>query len=325
MQRRRFLATTGRAGLGLGLLGLGACSSNEAPPAQSPAAAPGSDPAPAPWFRISLAQWSLHRAFGDGTLANADFAGVARETFGIGGIEFVNRFFPDNFRDDYLAELNRRAEEHNVRQLLIMVDHEGDLGDTDAAARRRAVENHHRWVDTAAALGCHSIRVNAAGSGSREAVAEAASDGLRRLAEYAGPAGINVLVENHGGYSSDGSWLAGVIENTEMGNCGTLPDFGNFCVERNDPKDYSKGCKDEYDRYRGVRELMPYARAVSAKTHDFAADGAEEHTDYGRMLDIVREANYDGWVGIEYEGDGLSEEEGIRRSVDLLLAHGGQF
>ncbi|WP_368671762.1 sugar phosphate isomerase/epimerase family protein [Lewinella sp. W8] len=266
------------------------------------------------WFNISLAQWSLHKTFFAGELDNLDFAKIARERYDIGGVEYVNQFFADKAQDmTYLGEMKQRAADHDVQSLLIMVDREGNLGDTDAAARMQAVENHYKWVDAAKFLGCHSIRVNAAGQGTAEEVAKAATEGLAKLSEYGKQADINVIVENHGGYSSDGSWLAGVIAATGMDNCGTLPDFGNFCMERGED-----GCAKMYDRYQGITELMPYAKAVSAKSHNFGPDGYERDSDYHRILKIVKDAGYTGWIGIEYEGSGLSEDEGIKATKKLL-------
>ncbi len=260
-------------------------------------------------FRISLAQWSLHRALRARELDPRDFARVARETYDVGGIEYVNSFFKDHAEDrPYLAGLKQRADEYEVRSLLIMVDGEGALGDPDEGERRRAIEHHYRWIDAAEFLGCHSIRVNAQSRGTREEQHALAVDGLRRLTEFAAQRDLNVIVENHGGLSSDGAWLAGVIRAVDHPRCGTLPDFGNFRVDED----------DWYDRYRGVAELMPFAKAVSAKSHDFDADGNERQTDYRRMMRIVLEAGYRGWVGIEYEGEGLPEREGILATKRLL-------
>jgi sugar phosphate isomerase/epimerase len=266
-------------------------------------------------FLISLAEWSLHRTLRDESkkLTNLDFARVAKREFGIDAVEYVNQFFMDKAKDEkYLAELKQRAEDEGVKSLLIMVDGEGQLGDPDAAARQTAVENHYKWVDAAKFLGCHSVRVNAGSNGSYEEQQKLAADGLRRLSEYAKPHGLNVIVENHGGLSSNGAWLAGVINSVGMDNCGTLPDFGNFFIKR-EPE------PEEYDRYQGVDELMPYAKAVSAKTHDFDDDGNEIHTDYLRMMQIVVEKHgYHGYVGIEYEGSKIGEMEGIQKSKELL-------
>jgi L-ribulose-5-phosphate 3-epimerase len=260
-------------------------------------------------FRISLAEWSLHRTLRAGALDNLDFPGTARTTYAIEAVEYVNTFFKDKARDAaYLRDLKRRADDHGVKSLLIMCDGEGALGDADAAARTRAVENHHRWVTAAAFLGCHSIRVNAQSNGSADEQRRLAADGLRRLTEFAAGHEINVIVENHGGLSSNGAWLAGVIRAVGHPRCGTLPDFGNFRVADG----------EWYDRYRGVTELMPFAKAVSAKSHDFDDKGNERHTDYARMLRIVLDAGYRGYVGIEYEGDVLSEADGIRATKALL-------
>ena len=260
-------------------------------------------------FKISLAQWSLHRAIKAGDLDPLDFAAATRNDYGLDAVEYVNSFFKDKARDEaYLADLARRAEDHGVRSLLIMVDGEGALGDPDAAARATAIENHHRWVDAAKRLGCHSIRVNAASRGTPDEQRRLAADGLARLTEYAARGRLDVLVENHGGLSSNGAWLASVMETVGHERCGTLPDFGNFRI----------GDDAWYDRYRGVRELMPFARAVSAKSHEFDPEGDETGTDYRKMLRIVLEAGYRGYVGIEYEGDGLAEPEGIRATKRLL-------
>ena len=266
------------------------------------------------FFSISLAQWSLHKTIFDGKLDSLDFAATAKNTFGVEAVEYVNQFFMDKATDSaYLAEMKKRADDNGVKSLLIMIDREGSLGDLDDKKRAEAVENHHKWVDAAKFLGCHSIRVNAAGTGTAEEVGAAATDGLGRLSEYAATAGLNVIVENHGSYSSNGQWLANVIKNVGMANCGTLPDFGNFCIKRAE-----SGCEEEYDRYQGVTELMPYAKAVSAKAHDFDAEGNETHSDYMKIMQIVKDAGYTGYVGIEYEGNTLSEEEGILATKRLL-------
>jgi sugar phosphate isomerase/epimerase len=180
--------------------------------------------------------------------------------------------------------------------------------------RQKAVENHYKWVDAAKYLGCITIRVNAHGEGSKEDVQKAAVEGLGRLGEYGEKAGINIIVENHGGYSSDGQWLAGVMKKVNKKNVGTLPDFGNFCLKRGE--NYS--CLEEYDRYKGTSELMPFAKGVSAKTYDFDAEGNCIETDYYKMLRIIKNAGFTGYIGIEYEGSKLSEDEGIRKTKALL-------
>ncbi len=262
-------------------------------------------------FKISLAEWSLHKALKAGEIDNLDFAKIAKEEFGIEAIEFVNQFFKDKATDAaYLAELNKRAAQYGVKHVLIMIDGEGNLGDTNEAARTKAVENHYKWVDAAKTLGCHSIRVNAATQAKYDEGKKLAADGLRRVSEYAAKAGINVIVENHGGLSSNGKWLSETIASVGLPNCGTLPDFGNFIIDRK--------TGEEYDRYQGVTELMPFAKSVSAKSHDFDAAGNETHTDYAKMMKIVLAAGYNGYVGIEYEGKELSEKDGIKATKALL-------
>ena len=262
-----------------------------------------------PLYRISLAEWSLHRTLREGKLDNLDFAKTAKNDYGIEAIEYVNQFFKDKANDkNYLGELKGRAQDYGVKTLLIMIDDEGDLGDADEAKRKQAVEKHYKWVEAARFLGCHSIRVNARSSGSYDEQLDRAADGLRRLTEFAAGHEINVIVENHGGLSSNGEWLAAVIKKVGMKRCGTLPDFGNFEL----------GEGKEYDRYKGVAEMMPFAKAVSAKSHDFDEQGNETHTDYRRMMKLVVDAGYHGYVGIEYEGDKISEPEGIRATKKLL-------
>lgn len=261
-----------------------------------------------PLYRVSLAQWSLNKSFFSGKLDPLDFAKVTREEFDIDGIEYVNQFFMDKATDaKYIGELKQRASDYDVKSLLIMVDREGNLGDADEAKRKQAVENHHKWVEAAAELGCHSIRVNAASSGTYEEQMERAADGLARLTEFAEPFNLNVIVENHGGLSSNAEWLVSVMKMVDHPHCGALPDFGNFKVS---PTEW-------FDRYKGVELLMPFAKAVSAKTHYFA-DGREVYTDYEKMMQIVVDAGYHGYVGIEWEGHQMDEYAGIRATKKLL-------
>ncbi|MEZ6018312.1 MAG: sugar phosphate isomerase/epimerase family protein [Planctomycetota bacterium] len=261
-----------------------------------------------PWFKISLAEWSLHRALGEKKLENLDFPRVAAE-YGIYGVEYVNSFFKDRAGDfGYLRELDARCKDAGVQSVLIMVDGEGSLADEDDSNRRQAIENHFRWISAAAFLGCHCIRVNAHGGDTAERRAERAADSLRRLAQMGEHFGIDVVVENHGGLSSDGGWLSGVMKRANHPRVGTLPDFGNFNL----------GDGKSYDRYQGVTELMPFAKAVSAKSHDFDASGAEIHTDYLKMMGIVKAAGYRGFVGVEYEGGTHSEHDGIVLTKRLL-------
>jgi sugar phosphate isomerase/epimerase len=324
--RRTFLKSAGRALAAACVIdprGIGLAGTRPARPGTLDAARPGSGVTD-PLFRISLAEWSLHRALEAGGLDHLDFPRAAKRDYGIDAVEYVNTFFRDpaerqrptgpSFRGSaaadqrYLRDLKGRCDGEGVRSVLIMCDGEGAIGDPDAAARTRAVENHRKWVEAARSLGCHSIRVNAQSQGTPEEQRDLAAAGLRRLTELAAPRGIDVIVENHGGLSSNGAWLAGVIRAVDHPRCGTLPDFGNFQVREG----------EWYDRYQGVAEMMPFARAVSAKSHDFDAAGNERNTDYERMLRVVLSAGYRGFVGIEYEGDRLSEPEGIRATKALL-------
>jgi sugar phosphate isomerase/epimerase len=257
-----------------------------------------------PLFKISLAEWSFHRALQRHEMTNLDFPIVAKRDYGIGACEYVNQFFKDKAQDQkYLAELNRRAAGEGVQNVLIMIDDEGALGDPDPAKRQKAVHNHHRWVEAAKTLGCHAIRVNAHSKGTYDETMKLVADGLRQLVEYGAQHQISVIVENHGGLSSHGDWLTGVMRLVDNPRCGTLPDFGNFY---------------DYDRYKGVAEMMRYAKGVSAKTHDFDAQGNCVETDYHRMMKIVLDAGYHGRVGIEYEGNKISEPDGIRATKRLL-------
>ncbi len=262
-----------------------------------------------PLFRISLAEWSLHRALGAGTLDHLDFPRTARRDYGLEAVEYVNTFFGGRGADaPYLAVLKSGCDAEGVRSLDIMCDGEGAMGDPDPAARTRAVENHYKWVEAAAFLGCHSIRVNAQSQGTPEEQHGRVVDGLSRLVEFGAQHDINVIVENHGGLSSNGAWLSAVIRAVNHPRCGTLPDFGNFSLHPG----------EEYDRYLGVQEMMPFAKAVSAKSYDFDAQGNETRIDYRRMQRIVLAAGYRGWLGIEYEGPRLSEPDGIRATKALL-------
>jgi sugar phosphate isomerase/epimerase len=292
MDRRRFLKTISYITGGLTLSGLYPFNKNKKP------------------FKISLAEWSLHRALFSGNLDHLDFCKIAKTEFDISAIEYVNTFFFEQARNKlYLKEMKTRADDTGVSSLLIMCDKEGNLGNPDEKSRTTAIENHYKWVEAAKYLGCHSIRVNARSSGAYEEQLELAADGLRRLTKFGADHEINVIVENHGGLSSNGEWLSEVLRKVDHPMCGTLPDFGNFNL----------GDDRWYDRYKGIKELMPFAKAVSAKSHEFDSHGNEINTDYYKMMKIVLNAGYDGFVGIEYEGSHLGEMEGIQATKDLLV------
>ena len=266
-------------------------------------------------FKISIAEWSLNKSIRNGEVDHLDFAKIARRNFDIDAIEYVNQLFADKTggSNNYIKEMKNIADGEGVKSLLIMCDGEGALGDPGDPARTKAVENHYRWIDAAKYLGCHSIRVNAQSEGEYDEQMKLAADGLGRLTEYGAKNNINVIVENHGGLSSNGNWLSGVMDMVDHPRCGTLPDFGNFYLGTWEDKG-----NDWYDRYLGVEELMPYAKAVSAKSHNFNEDGTEKDTDYSKMMKIVLDAGYRGYVGIEYEGPDLSEMDGIAATKKLL-------
>jgi sugar phosphate isomerase/epimerase len=266
------------------------------------------------FFKISLAEWSLNRTLFSGKLTNMEFPAKAKNGFGIHAVEYVNQFFKDKAEDEtYLSELKSRTTDLNVENVLIMVDNEGHLADSNDSKRKTAIENHFKWVEAAKFLGCHSIRVNAYATSEDPAEAKAAAvDGLGKLTEFAEPYRIGIIVENHGGFSSNGKWLADVMKQVNKPGCGTLPDFGNFCI-----KGGPNGCVEEYDRYLGVKELMPFAKGVSAKASAFDAEGNCMETDYYKMLKIVKDAGYRGYIGIE-SGSQTDEDKAIRLTKALM-------
>ena len=282
-----------------------------------------------PFFKLSLAQWSLHKAMrNDKTIDPLDFAQKASE-YGFEGVEYVSQLYTEHIKtmgmDSVLTILKANSKKFNVQNVLIMVDGEGSLASTNDEERNTTIENHYKWVDAAAFLGCHSIRVNAHGEGTAEEVSFTAVKGLSKLSEYAEKQDINVLVENHGGYTSNGAWLADVMKKVGRANVGTLPDFGNFCQTIGYGSINDENCKDPYDIYKGLEELMPYAKAVSAKSYDFDDDGNQPKIDYLKMMKIVKEAGYTGFVGVEYEGSNRTEHQGIELTRDLLLKVGKEL
>ena len=256
--------------------------------------------------KLSLAEWSFHTSIQNGKMTNLDFPRIARTHFDIGAIEYVSVLFESKIAVEdtvYLQKLKKECEKYHVISNLIMVDGEGNLGDTDILKRDMAVANHYKWIQAAGFLGCHAIRVNATGEGAPEEVQKAVIDGLSKLCDYAATYKINILVENHWGNSSDPQWLIPVIKAVNKSNCGLLPDFGNF---------------DKADRYLAVEQMMPYAKGVSAKSYNFDAQGNETKIDYQKMMNIVRKSGYKNYVGIEYEGEQLTEDEGIKATMSLI-------
>ncbi|TPN82274.1 sugar phosphate isomerase/epimerase family protein [Aquimarina algicola] len=280
-----------------------------------------------PFFKLSLAQWSLHKAIQSGELHPVDFAQKASE-LGFSGLEYVSQLYTDDLKkqndpekalQQLLDTLLAKSKQYNVENLIIMVDGEGDLAVLDEKERNQTIENHKKWVDAAQFLGCHSIRVNLFGTNDPEKWVDVATDGLSKLSEYAATKNINVIVENHGYLSSNGKLLAEVMQKVGKSNCGTLPDFGNFCLEREGGKRWGANCTKEYPKYQGIEEMMPFAKAVSAKSYDFDESGNETTIDYQKMLQIIKKADYKGYIGVEYEGERLNEVEGIIATRDLLI------
>ena len=300
MDRRKFITRSLTAGAGLAFVNPAFGSITSAQSATQS-------------LEISLAQWSLHRKLFAGDMDHLDFARMS-QGFGCVGLEYVNAFFKDKATDvSYLKEMNSRAEDHQQKNILIMIDGEGGLAEKNANKRLVNIENHYKWVEAAQVLGCHSIRVNLSGGEDRLDAQKAGIDSLNRLAEFAKSYDVSILVENHGGFSSDGNWLSNVMQNVSRENIGTLPDFGNFCIERKEQE-----CISAYDRYQGMSELMPFAKALSAKSHSFDEQGNETQSDFFRMIEIAKKNQYSGYVGIEFEGTMDSEEEGIIKTKNLL-------
>jgi sugar phosphate isomerase/epimerase len=270
-------------------------------------------------LKISLAEWSIHRALDGGTLKAENFASIAKNDFGITAVEYVNGFYKTHATDvAFWKKMRTTADSLGVKSMLIMVDDEGELGSADLAARKKAVENHFKWVDAASILGCHSIRVNAFGEGTKEQMKSAMVDALKQLCTYAQTKNINVLIENHGLYSSDGQWVASVVREVNMPNCGTLPDFGNWCTAAKWGSTENNKCKEVYDRYKGVSEMLPFAHGVSAKSYHFDEQGDETIIDYAKMLKVVKDSGFKGYIGVEYEGSPLSEHDGIIATKKLI-------
>lgn len=294
-------------------------------------------------FTISLAEFSFAGQLMSGKMKNIDFPARAKNEFGISVVEYVSGFFNGKHTDNnYLKELKQRCDDLGVKNNLIMVDGE-NIADLDQAKRKKAVESHYPWVDAANYLGCGMIRVNLGDTSKAmtgqpdEApvpASEAASEGYLMLLEYAAKQNMAVIVENHFGNSTDIDWLVGVIKKVNMKNSGLLPDLGNFCMQRSKPVTNDiKGlmatkCIKEYDRYEGVRKMMPYTKGISAKTHKFDSAGNETEIDYLKMFKIIKDGGLTGYVGIEYEGGlynmfdpsagYLSDEEGIKATKTLL-------
>lgn len=322
MNRRNFIQNTGRFGLALSMLDPITDYLIQNNSMQNP-----SDDFQ-PFFKLSLAQWSLHRAISESkTLSPLDFAQKAKE-LGFQGLEYVAQLYEIDKNNqlasikNLIKELKLRSNDNGMENLIIMVDNEGDLASIGQKERDEAVQNHYKWIDAAVELNCPTIRVNLFGTESEKDFAiwkETSIDALSKLSEYAAKSKIHVAVENHGGLSSHAGKLMEVIAAVNHSYCGVLPDFGNFCIKRESGERWGSPCIEEYDKYLGISEMMPYAKGVSAKSYDFDSNGNETTIDYYKMLKIVQKANFSGFIGVEYEGNRLSEIEGILATKQLLL------
>ena len=268
-------------------------------------------------LKISLAQWSLNKAIKSGELSPLDFAKKAR-SFDIDAIEYVSGLYTNHTdtlkkisMQKLSKELLKRSDDYGIDNVLIMIDSQGSLASSNKKERLKAIDNHKKWIDFSYEIGCETMRVNLSGETKLGRWTENSIKSLTELSDY--NKNINVVVENHGGLSSNGKYLSNVMSKVNIDNCGTLPDFGNFCIDGS-----PRACNEWYDIYKGVEELMPYAHAVSAKSYDFDDSGNETKIDYSKMIDIVKKAGYKGYIGIEYEGSRMSEDDGIIATKKLL-------
>lgn len=330
MNRRKFVNQTAKTGLALTFLGTYACKETKKEENSDASEEVIAEKTAQPFFKLSLAQWSINKMIRNDGVDPYTFAEKAAG-WGFTGLEYVSQLYKTeleaaNYSEEamqnFVDKCNAEAEKYGLENVLIMIDGQGNLAAADKKERKEAVKNHYKWVDAAAAMGCHSIRVNLNGVQEPEGWMAASVDGLTQLATYAKDKNVNIIVENHGGLSSNAAMLAQVMTTVNMDNCGTLPDFGNFCVKRESGDYYESKCIEEYDKYQGVAELMPHAKAVSAKAYDFDENGDETEIDFNRILKTVKEAGYTGFVGVEYEGSKLSEEEGIMATKNLLIKVG---
>lgn len=270
--------------------------------------------------KISLAQWSLHRAFTEGRLNAENFASIAKNSFNINAVEYVNQFYVKKATNEgFWNQMKSNADNEGVKSLLIMVDDEGLLGDTNLAERKKAIENHYKWIHAAKIMGCHAIRINAFSDGNNPSEIKAALvQGLGSLAMYGKEEGIHILIENHGFHTSDADFMVGIIKDVNNPYLGTLPDFGNWCLNAEWGSTQGNTCTQVYNPYDGVSKFLPYAKGVSAKSYNFNDSGYDTVIDYPKLLKLVKEEAYDGYIGIEYEGTTLGEEAGIRATKTLI-------
>lgn len=248
---------------------------------------------------ISLAQWALVDEVRAGKWKTVEFAKIAREDFGINGIEYVNTLM-EVTTETYLKTLKNNAHDHGVTNVLIMVDDEGDGCAETKEGRKQFVVNHRKWIDAAHYLGCRAIRTNCRGSElsarvSREESLKWAAESYNMLLEYAVPAKIQVLIENHGGLSNDPDWMVALMQAVNNLYFGTYPDW--------------REPSQDFDNFEYLRKTVPFAKGMSYRN---------QPTDNlcVKMIKLCREAGYRGWYGIESSG-----REAIMKGKQLLSDH----
>ena len=277
------------------------------------------------FFELSLAQWSFNKSFREGGISPYDFAKRASD-LGFTGLEYVNQLYPDVMESEdkdaaiqeFVEKNNALAAQYKMKNVLIMIDSEGDLSSSNLQERLNAIENHKKWISAAHKMGCSAVRLNLNGENEVEQWMKNSIESLNALSAFAEPLNINVIVENHGGKSSNASLLMNVINSVGFDNCGTLPDFGNFCMSEDWGSLKDNKCNNPYDPYLGVSEMMPKAFGLSAKAYEFDTNGDETILDYYKLLSIVKKSGYKGFIGVEYEGEILSEKDGILATKRLL-------
>lgn len=327
MKRREFVT-------GLGLAGAAAVTGNLPSAETAPI-----KPQP---FTIGLSQWAFHRAiFGDardhyrtfiknlhsdpdsvlaGEMDPRDIVWRARE-LDVGVVDLVNILWFGHGEDKpWLNDFKTRARDANVTFGVLMCDQLARSGAADAKERRQSVEDHTRWMETAAELGCPFLRINPYGEGTYLEQCQRSAETLHALAERSADYGLEVIVENHGHPGSNGAWLAMLIEMANHSRVGTYTDLDNFFMGG-----WDLNPERRYDRHQGLLDLAPYTKAISAKTHDFDPDGEETTIDYHACLKILIDSGFSGLVSAEFEGNRVDETEGSKLTVELLKREQQRF
>ena len=265
---------------------------------------------------IALQVYSFAPELLQGKFQILDFPRIIRNDYNISGAEYWSIAFLGKEKDnEFIKSLRNNSKEFGVDNLIILVDNIDiqtmksgpSLASSIKTERDSAIDFHKQWVEVAKEIGCHSIRVNLRSKeDDNKKILDNSSKSLHELIEFSKNYKINIVVENHGGITGDADWMVDLMENINSKYLGTLPDFGssNFCVNKGelDLEGITNRCENQYDKYDGVKKLMPYAKGVSAKSHNFNEEGEELSTDFSRMIKIISESDYDGYITIEYEG-----------------------